>query len=173
MPHGDGANWMYKYGHDGQDELYSVEELMEKYETSVGRNTNMLIGLVIDDRGLVPEADVARAKEFGDEIVHRYGTPLAKAENLKGRSLTLKLIKPAEIDRCILQEDIRHGERIRKYVLKGQRPDGEWVIIKEGENIGHKRIIRFDSISLNALRLEITEDVATPLIRNFSAFEAL
>ena len=173
VPQGDGANWMWKYGHDGQDEMYSVEELMDKYETSVGRNTNMLIGLVIDNRGLVPEADVERAREFGQEIERQYGVPLAKAEGLKGRKLTLKLGGTANIDRCILQEDIRHGERVRKYVLKGQKPDGEWISLKEGENIGHKRIIRFDSTPLKALRLEVTEDAATPVIKNFSAFETL
>ena len=169
----NGSNWMYKYGVENQGEMFSVEELMHKYETSVGRNTNMLIGLVIDDRGLIPEADVQRAAEFGREIERRYGSPIARSEGLKGRSMTLKLKDAASVDRCILQEDIRHGERVRKYILKGQTPDGQWITLKEGENIGHKRIIRFAPATLKALRLEVTDDIATPLIRNFSVFAEL
>ena len=46
----------------------SLETLLEKYYTTAGRNTNMLIGVVVDERGLVPDVDVKRMKEFGDEI---------------------------------------------------------------------------------------------------------
>jgi alpha-L-fucosidase len=38
---------------------------MDKYTISVGRNSNMLLGIVADRRGLVPDADVKRLDEFG------------------------------------------------------------------------------------------------------------
>ena len=40
------GGWFWKAGED--DKLFTVEQLMKKYETSVGRNTNMLVGVVID-----------------------------------------------------------------------------------------------------------------------------
>ena len=70
------GGWMW---HEGQDDMiYSIEELMDKYETSVGRNTNMLLGLVIDNRGLIPDADVKQAEKYGEAIRGRYGTPCAE-----------------------------------------------------------------------------------------------
>ena len=48
--------------------MFTLPELLTKYETSVGRNTNMLLGLVIDDRGLIPDADVRQVEALGKEI---------------------------------------------------------------------------------------------------------
>jgi alpha-L-fucosidase len=56
--------------------MFPLDELMVKYETSVGRNTNMLLGIVIDDRGLVPDTDIKRIEELGTEIRNRYASPL-------------------------------------------------------------------------------------------------
>ena len=38
----------------------------------------MLLGLVIDKNGLVPDADVKRAKEFGDIIRKTFSKPIRK-----------------------------------------------------------------------------------------------
>ena len=54
--------------------IYSVNELMHKYETSVGRNTNMLLGIVINDKGLVPATDVERINELNG-FLHIYWMP--------------------------------------------------------------------------------------------------
>lgn len=47
---------------------------MHKYETSVGRNTNMLLGIVINDKGLVPATDVERINELNG-FLHIYWMP--------------------------------------------------------------------------------------------------
>ncbi len=63
--------------------LMSLETLLDKYYTTVGRNTNMLIGVVIDQRGLVPEVDVQRMKEFGDEIKKRFVKSSGRNQRLR------------------------------------------------------------------------------------------
>ncbi|MDR3268346.1 MAG: alpha-L-fucosidase, partial [Tannerella sp.] len=68
------GGWFWKEGQDSM--MFTVDELMTKYITSVGRNTNMLLGVVIDDKGLVPEADVTRIEAFGKTIQAQYGKPL-------------------------------------------------------------------------------------------------
>ena len=70
------GGWFWKEGQDSM--MFSVPELLAKYETSVGRNTNMLLGLVVNDKGLIPEADVRQVEMLGKEIVRQYGTPLQK-----------------------------------------------------------------------------------------------
>ena len=44
------------------------------YHGSVGRNSTLILGVTPDDRGLLPDVDVARLKEFGEEIQRRLGT---------------------------------------------------------------------------------------------------
>ena len=61
---------------DQDDQMRSLDELLEKYVKSVGQKTNMLLGIVIDDRGLVPDADIKRLSEFGETIRKRFSDPL-------------------------------------------------------------------------------------------------
>ena len=62
---------------DQDDQLRSLDELTDKYCKSVGRNTNMLLGIVVDTRGLVPYVDVKRLVEFGNKISNEYSNPVA------------------------------------------------------------------------------------------------
>ena len=163
------GGWMW---HEGQDSLmFSVDELMEKYETSVGRNTNMLLGVVLDNRGLIPDADVRRITEFGEAIREHYGTPAVQTSG-KGSNLALKLPAHTLVDRVILQEDIAKGERVLTWHLEGTAPSGETLTLCEGTNIGHKRIAKFDPVEVVSLRLVVDSSKAKPVIRRFAVFQA-
>jgi len=71
--------WFY---HDGEDDkLKSVEQLMDIYYSSVGRNANLLLNIGVDRRGLVNEHDIARLMEF------KRARDRAFATNLGGRGL--------------------------------------------------------------------------------------
>ena len=163
------GGWMWAPGED--DQLFSVDELMRKYETSVGRNTNMIIGLVIEPSGLVPEGDVKRCEEFGNAIRECYGTPVAETSGNDSR-LTLKLPSKTTVDRVIIQEEIAEGERVLVWHLEGVKPDGSTLTLCDGTNIGHKRIARFAPVELDSMRLIIDDFKAKPIIRRFAAFEA-
>ncbi len=163
------GGWFWKAGQDSL--MFSVEELMEKYETSVGRNTNMLLGIVVDDRGLVPDADVQRITEFGKAIKERYGNPIAETSG-KGARITLKLKSKTIVDRVILQEEISKGERVLSWHLEGIKTDGSSVMLCEGTNIGHKRIATFYPTELVGLRFISDSSKAKPVIRRLAAFRA-
>lgn len=161
------GGWFWREGQD--DMLYSLDELMEKYETSVGRNTNMLLGLVIDRRGLVPDADVKLVEEYGEAIRQRYGNPLAETSG-KGSNVLLSLPSPTVVDRVIIQEEIAEGERVLAWHLEGFKPDGSVVELCSGTNIGHKRIARFDPVELASLMLVVDDYKVQPQIRRFAVF---
>lgn len=161
------GGWEWAPGED--DELYTVDELMGKYETSVGRNTNLLLGLVVDPRGLVPEGDVARLEEFGKALEQKYGTPHATASG-NGRKVTLPLDAPAIVDRVVIREDISQGERVRAYELQGKLTSGEWITLSVGSNIGHKHIDIFRPVELTQLRLVVKDSKGQPRIAELSAF---
>ncbi len=161
------GGWMWSEGED--DKLFSVDELMNKYETSVGRNTNMLLGLVIDPSGRVPEGDVARLEEFGKSLKEKYGNPV-KSVSGKGTEFVLKFSKPENINRVVIQEDIAFGERVLDFTVEGQTEDGSWIAIAIGSNIGNKHIEVFDQVKVSKIKLTVSNCKAKPIIKNFAAF---
>ena len=146
----------------------SVDQLVNMYYKSVGRNSTLILGLTPDPQGLMPEGDVARLKEFGDEINKRFSVPLATTSG-KSYELILNLVKKQSINHIIIQEDIKSGERVRLYRIEAYIK-GKWQTICEGESIGHKRIQQFDKVNTNKIRLTIIKSVAQPNIKSFSAF---
>lgn len=157
------------FWHEGQDDqLFTVDQLMKKYETSVGRNTNMLLGVVVDNRGLVPDVDVKRMEEFGNAIRHKYSHPIAQTSGT-GYELQVKLKKPMSVDHLVLQEDITKGERVLKYQVLGYG-NGTWQPLSEGSNIGHKHIDTFKPLVVTRVKLVVTDAKATPQIKSMKVF---
>lgn len=163
------GGWFWKAGQDSM--MFTLPELLKKYETSVGRNTNMLLGLVVNDRGLVPSTDVRQVEALGKEIVRQYGSPLQKVSGT-GSEYVISFNSPTSINRVVIQEDIANGERVLKYSLKGKK-GSEWIELASGTCIGHKHIDRFEPQSIEAVKLVITDSKATPRIKNFAVYETL
>lgn len=158
--------WFWEPGDEAH--IYPLEDLQRMYEQSVGHNSTLIIGLTPDNRGLLPDADVRRIREFGQWIKETYGMPL-KAVSGKSDTLEMAFDEAQQITRIVLQEDIRQGERVRAYEIEGLTSDG-WKVLASGTCIGHKRIESFDPVSLHALRLKVLDSEKTPLIRTFAAY---
>ena len=154
-----------------EDAVYSLDDLVDRYERSVGRNANLIIGMTPDRDGLVPEVDMRRCREFGEAVRRRYGNPVAETKG-NGETLELAPPKPSRIDRAVVMEDITHGERVREYAIEGLVPGGQWREICRGESIGHKRIERFEPIEASKVRLRVARSIAPPRIRSFAVFRA-
>ncbi len=80
--------WFYHPAED--DKVKSVEKLTEIYEQSVGRGANLLLNIPPDRRGLIPEIDASRLREFGRVIADTYRDDLARkatvtVSNFRGR----------------------------------------------------------------------------------------
>jgi alpha-L-fucosidase len=150
--------------------LYPVDQLVQMYYHSVGRNCNLLLNANINRDGLVPEADMQRYREFGAEIRRRFGRAVAAVEG-RGETVELRLGKERPVDHVVAMERIQAGERVREYVVEGQTAGG-WRELCRGQSIGHKRIESFPEVAVTALRLRVTRSVAEPLIRRFAAYHA-
>ncbi len=165
-----GYNGRHEWFWEPEDEahIFPLENLMKMYLGSVGRNSTLILGVTPDDRGLLPDADVKRLKEFGQEIKRRYDTPLAFVEG-EGKRLQMKL--PAETKICALAiaEDIRLGERVRSYKVEG-KVKGKWVTLATGSCIGHKRLEEITPVEVSAVRLRINESLDQPVITDFSIY---
>ena len=165
-----GANGRHEWFWEPDDEnnIYPLNTLMNKYEKSVGRNATLILGLTPGPTGLIPVGDVQRLKEMGDEINRRFSSPIARISGQK-KSLTLKFEKKQPVNYCIIQENIKNGERIRQYQIEA-KVDGKWQTVCTGESVGHKRIEKFEPVEATALKLTVTESIALPDIINFSAY---
>lgn len=150
--------------------LFPLKNLMDIYYKSVGRNSTLIMGLTPDPDGLMPEPDVKRLKEWGDEIKRRMANPIAAISG-KGERIDLKLPQKHKVNQIVLKEDIASGERVRKFVLEGKTNKG-WEKIFEGSCIGHKFIHQFDAIEVSAVRLNILESIGEPQILDISVFYA-
>ena len=60
------SHWFW-HPNDEQS-LKSVNELLDTYHQTVGRGAQLMIGLAPDNRGLLPDTDAARLKEFGQAV---------------------------------------------------------------------------------------------------------
>jgi len=149
--------------------LLSLNQLIEVYYRSVGRGTQLLLNVPADRHGLLPDADCARAREFGSEIKRRFGRSVAETHGL-GEIVALPLASPTRIDHMILQEDCSTGQRIRSYRLEGHA-QGRWVTLGMGTAVGQKRIQPFNPSVFNAVRLIITSSFGEPAIRRLAVFD--
>jgi len=57
--------------------LKSLDELLLTYEQTVGHGAQLMLGVAPDNRGLLPDSDAARLKEFGEAVKARYSHNLA------------------------------------------------------------------------------------------------
>lgn len=159
--------WFWKL--DEEHKIYSLDELMEMYYCSVGRNCNLLLNANPGPDGLVPKADFKRYEEFGREIRRCFSSPIASTEGV-GSMLELDLKHAQTINHVEIMEDITHGERVLKYVVESLAEDGIWQVLCSGECIGHKRIQQFDTVKTTSIRLRITSEKATPYIRRLAGY---
>ncbi|WP_420603669.1 alpha-L-fucosidase [Flagellimonas sp.] len=160
-------NWFWNP--DQEHGIYSTEKLVDMYYKSVGHNSNLLLGVVVNPDGLVPEPDLIRLQEFGSEIERRFSTPVATTSG-SGKKLNLKIGKKQKIDHIVLMEDITHGERVRAFKVEGKTNKG-WKTLTKGSCIGHKYIAKLDVTEVSSLRLIIDKSIATPMIKEFSIYK--
>lgn len=153
---------------DDESHVYPLGHLMKMYTGSVGRNSTLILGVTPDARGLLPDVDVARLKEFGNEIRRRFDSPLVSTQGEK-RLLQMKLSSATKINVIVIREDISRGERIRRYTVDG-KVNGKWKVLATGSCVGHKRIEEIEPVEVSALRLRVEEALDTPVIADFSVY---
>lgn len=147
--HSFGGGWAWKAGEEAM--VRSPEELLECYIRSVGRNSNLLLGMAISTDG--DFQDEEQFKAFGKLLRETFANPLVQLEKpvLTDSGCTVTLPEKQRIHYVVIREDITDGQRIR-----GFRILADGVSVYESECIGHKRIIPFDTLEAGEITLEIT-----------------
>ena len=161
----------------------------------------MLINFPVDTRGLIHENDEAAILRFGEKIKKDFELNLAsfaeieaigdrgkgyEAENvldeeyetywtLKDGSPQSELVmdfgKEISFNRLLLQEYTPLGQRVKAFSLE-REVAGNWEKIAEATTIGYKRILRFDDVKAQRIRIKFLDGKDIPLISKVGIYNA-
>lgn len=159
--------WFYD---DNENTLKSLDELFGMYEMSVGHGSNFLLDIGPDNRGLLPEADVARVLELGEKIRRSFSVPLNYTDPSKcGDTYTIvhkeldredwKIPEKSRLSNClVIKEDLTNAQSVTSFRIYGYLPtyQKKKVLLFEGHTVGHKVICRFGAIRSSKFEVEVT-----------------
>lgn len=179
----------------------TLKNFVDLYYSTIGQNATFLLGLSIGPDGLIPERDVksmlAQKKQIDRELANNLlkGATVT-ADNFRGKNflpqngidgltttywatkdsihksnLTIDFGKPTIFNRLLLQEYIKLGQRIHKFSVKIEDEQG-WKEVAHGTTIGYKRIIRFNNVSSNKVKITFETDAPCIAISNIEIYNA-
>jgi alpha-L-fucosidase len=158
--------WFY---HESEDQaVRSVENLIDLYFKSVGRNSMLLLNIPPTKEGLFHQIDVDRLRTFRSRLDQIFSPDLtegARVIHTDGRTIEIRFQTPVDFDVIGLEEHIELGQRVGAYRVFYQDTAGIWQWLIEGHTIGCKKLDRFDSVTAIAIKLVIQHALAIPLIR--------
>jgi alpha-L-fucosidase len=183
------------YHPEENDKVKSPEKLLDIYFHSVGRNSVLLVNLPPDKEGLINEADIKNLKEWtrlrdnifknnlakGASVVsvngintkaildNNYNTFWTTKSKDTTATIELKLKNKATFNVLMLQENIAIGQRIEKFDLEYW--DGtSWKKASAGTTVGYKRLLQFDPVTTDKVRLNIISSRLNPMIAELGLF---
>src|SRR5215470_2119978 len=186
--------WFYHANED--DRLKSVEQLMNIYYGSVGRNANLLLNIGVDRRGLVNENDERRLMEFkrarDEALKNNLAKGKVKASNVRGNDARFSAEKTIDgkattywatddsVTSASIELDFGRETEFNTFLAQesvalGQRVKkfsleiwngGGWENIARQTTIGYKRILRFSAVKTVKLKFNIEAAKACPTITN-------
>jgi len=167
----------------------------------VGRNSNLLLNVPPDRRGLLHENDVKsllafrelREKEFSNELARgkkalsskdrgkafsaknvNDGNPetyWSTPDEMTSASVTIDLGEGIEVNRILLQEYIRLGQRVQEFRVEALI-EGEWKNLISGTTIGYKVIRKFPVVKASQIKVTVVKSKACPVISNIELYRA-
>jgi alpha-L-fucosidase len=174
-----------------ESSLLSVDELLDIYTKTVGRGAQLMLGLAPDDTGLMPAADVARLREFGEALkqiysdnlavkaLHTSNTPASAATDNdpstfwsapeRHATLELHFDKPITFDRSVTMEWLNDGQHVQEYSVEAWQ-NGAWKTLTHAYAIGHNKIDLFPSVTTQRVRLNLLSTVGSAGVREFQLY---
>lgn len=126
--------------------------------------------------GLSPKASDERGGKFSAEAAtdDSWDTYWATNDGVTSATIEFDLPQTEKVNRMMLQEYIPLGQRVKSFVVEYDK-DGEWLPVKLNEEtttIGYKRLLRFETVATDKLRIRFTDARACLCINNIEAYYA-
>lgn len=152
--------WFYHPGEDSR--VRSAETLMGIHDTSVGRNSKLLLNVPPDHNGLIHQADVASLqgmRRLLDAREARAIEPGAGRGFVRADTWGRNYSSPALVETIRLAEPIEHGQAVARYRVEGM-VDGQLRVLSRGTTIGYAKIDRIEPVRVSSLMVTAEESVA-------------
>ena len=179
--------WFYHASED--DKVKTVAHLWDIYLNSVGLNSNLLLNLPVDRRGLVHETDVERLMGLKIQLDATYAQNLIASaapselsdddrntfELLQSGDtyrIEIELTTPVEANLFSIQEAIQFGQHIQSFRFFVADESGNYKNVYEGTTVGNKRMITFDTQFVTGVAFEVTEAKSTVRIAEVALHRA-
>jgi len=150
--------WFYHPADDAK--VRSVDNLVNLYFTSVGRNSKLLLNVPPTKDGLLHDVDVERLTGMRAKLDDMFRIDVAKNNRLADASIDLR--RETTISISELREEIANGQTIAGYKIEGSIDKTTWQTLATGTTIGYCKLDRFAPVSVRYVRLTITDSVAPP-----------
>ncbi len=164
--------WFY---HRREDSLVRTPKgLMDLYFTSVGRNSVLLLNIPPDREGLISDADVRSLRGWRMLMDSTFGVDLASGAvrrlAIDSATVELQLNGERTFNLVSLQEDIRKGQRVEKFIIEAD-DHGTWKEVASGTTIGYKRILSFPAVTSGRVRLRILSSRLNAVISKIGLYK--
>jgi alpha-L-fucosidase len=158
------------FHHPAENErVRTVENLVNLYFTSVGRNGKLLLNVPPTPEGLLHATDVERLTGMRSALDGMFAEDLAATDVVSWNSsgpttawTTRTLREPRPVGIVRLEEMITRGQVVAAYSVSGERPDGTWQELSTGTTIGHAKLDRFAPVTVRRIMLSIRDAAAEP-----------
>ncbi len=187
------------YYHESQnDAVKSSEVLFDHYLKTVGRNASFNLGLAPDMRGLMHENDLKSLLGFKQILDDAFKYNLAYKQKIttdasgkgyQGKKMIdgnpetywaapeerskyeiiIQLDEVHELNAILLQEYIGLGQRVKSFNVEVKKA-GEYVVVAEATTIGYKRILTFDTVKTDQIRVTIADSRAAPVLSEIQLY---
>ncbi len=126
--------------------------------------------------GIVPVVSNERGGKFTAQALTdgEYDTYWATEDGVTSATVEFGLKQATPINRMMLQEYIPLGQRVKSFVVEYNN-NGEWLPVKldeETTTVGYKRLLRFEAITTDKVRVNFTDARACLCINNIEAYYA-
>ncbi|MFZ4777147.1 MAG: alpha-L-fucosidase [Terrimicrobiaceae bacterium] len=181
--------WFY---HDSEDhEVRTVDNLVDLYFQSVGRNSLLLLNMPPTPEGLIHPVDAERVLAFRREIDRCFSVDLARNARVADggggalvdgspdtwwdfpeacAAVEIWLERRAFIGIISLREAVQFGQRVAAWRLEATRTGEDWIPVASGTTVGLKRLVRVPPFEAAAVRLVIERSLGSPVLTGISLY---
>ncbi len=150
------------------DEVRSVESLVDLYFTSVGRNSKLLLNTPPTREGLLYPTDVARIAGMHEALGRLFAEDLAagrppvwRTTGARTAEASIDLGRSTSVGLVDLAEDIRRGQSVERWSVEGS-DGGAWRPLASGATVGYRRTERFPQATLRRVRVRVADRFGKP-----------
>ena len=182
------------FWHENENEkVKTPEQLFDLFLKSVGRGANLLLNVPPDRRGKIHPNDSAALVGFQKLLDKNFGKTLMKDKDAKvffdkpdsivisankktvevkdhlNNSCDIVFDDPRYINAIVLREDMKHGQRVKNFVVQILDEDKKSYYI-QGTTIGHQRVLTFPKVRTAFIAIRFLDSFSNPMISGVDAF---